>query len=351
MYNKYMFDELKANARISKSKIKEIISVFKKKIDVIKINDNGLSKLEKELGLTKNNYTKIISSNKSLIKQYLLYHFLPFANDCFVRKNISYQDIAKLCNISIVTARNNQKTLSYLGLAYFTPSSNYGRFDIVIADEYKNHYKKEKGGSGYITLTLNHLVHLINLKNVNELKLELKKLLWIDACKAKGKKIRFSKDKLVDVLPLYIKKSDKFIFDILSSKNTKFKIVGDSLETKNYESKSEFNKKFVFKVSEKIRNLFEQNNYSYSYNHSKLLLQKNPSNEDLRKLEGEKALIINDLACLSLEFGVRKVYLGLDHMFKNTIYNEDININKIKNPAGFLRNFIEKKLITFGSLY
>ncbi|MCC0648418.1 hypothetical protein C4097_06465 [Clostridioides difficile] len=354
MTNKLLFEDLKPNARISKSKLKEVISIFKNKIDKVEIND-GYYELEKENGLIKNDSIQIISVTKSLIKQYLVYHFLPY-NKCFVRKHVSYKDIAILCGISIPTARKNQDLLSILGLAYFTPSSNgYGKFDIVISDEYKNHFKKKYGGGGYITLTLDDLVNFLDINCINELKVELKKLLWVDAAKkSKGKKIVFNKANLVNNLPEYIKKSSKLINNIIYSKNSKFKPLGNRLDITNYKSKSEFNKNFRDSARKKILNLLDNGKFSLSSNYSDTLLNsksKKPSLETNIKLEAEKALIINDLVNLSIEFGFKKVLIALNHMFDSTYYEDNININNIHNPAGFIRNFITKSILNFGSLY
>ncbi|MGO0885174.1 hypothetical protein ACTPDI_20590 [Clostridioides difficile] len=354
MTNKLLFEDLKPNARISKSKIKKVISIFKNKIDMVKIND-GYYELEKENGILKNDSIQIISATKSLIKQYLLYHFLPY-NKCFVRKHVSYKDIAMLCGISVPTARRNQNLLSILGLSYFTPSSNgYGKFDIVICDEYKNHFKKKNGGGGYITLTTDDLANFLDINCINELKVELKKLLWIDvAKKSKGKKIVFNKENLVNILPEYIKKSSKLINNIIYSKNSRFKPLGNRLDITSYKSKSEFNKNFRDSIQKRILNLFNNGNFSFSSNYSDTLLRykfKKPLLETNIKLESEKALIVNELVDLSIEFGFKKVLIALNYMFNNTYYEDDININNIHNPGGFVRSFITKSILNIGSLY
>ncbi len=83
------------------------------------------------------NESKCMALSKSAIKQYLAYHFIV-SNKNYVRKAVSFQNIADICNVSVVTARHNHNVLLQVGLVYSTEIKR-GKFD----EEYKNHLKKK----------------------------------------------------------------------------------------------------------------------------------------------------------------------------------------------------------------
>lgn len=386
--------ELKPVARISKSKLKDILDIFKTSIrkvekidysacnscaiknnpsfDSNKLNEfcsncpklktisefSYVAEKETELGMIEivTNESKCMALSKSAIKQYLAYHFIV-SNKNYVRKAVSFQNIADICNVSVVTVRHNHNVLLQVGLVYSTEIKR-GKFDIVIDEEYKNHLKKEDGGKGYLTMSLDTLNHLLSFENVNELKLEIKKLIWADAKGSKlGKRIRFKKDNLISILPEYIKKSNKRIEAFLRSSKTLFDISNDTIDTKRYETKETISEKYTEPIRIQISKFFDDTGCSLSSNYSKVLSQINLDRynlfeEDLRsKLEMEKDIIINDLVGLSVQYGVTRVLAALDYMFnKYTIDEEDINYNEIRNPGAFIRTLIVQSINKNGSL-
>lgn len=385
-----VIQNLKPITRISKSKLKNMFDTFKtstrkiEKIDSSACNSCEINKLHKNiLGEFCSNCTKIktftefsyvieketnqgtieivtnknktISLSKSAIKQFIAYHFIPF-NKNFVRKSVSFKNIADICNVSVVTARYNHSVLIETGLIYSTKVKR-GKFDIVIDSEYKNHLKKSDGGQGYITMSLDTLKHLLNFTNVNELKLEIKKLLWADANTNKGKKVKFNKENLISVLPNYIKKSSRRLEAFLKDCKTLFDISNNRIDTSRYETKEKVRNRYINFIKEKIEKFFNSTGCSLSTNYSKVLEQVSFDKHELykedlnRQLELEKELIINDLVSLSIQYSINRVLKTLNYIFNEyTIDENDINYSEIKNPGAFIRTIIVKNINKNGSL-
>ncbi|EQJ94763.1 hypothetical protein ACPMCT_20070 [Clostridioides difficile] len=301
------------------------------------------------------NENKTISLSKSAIKQFIAYHFIP-CNKNFVRKSVSFKNIADICNVSVVTARYNHSILIKAGLVYSTKVKR-GKFDIVIDGEYKNHLKKSDGGQGYITMSLDTLKHLLKFDNVNELKLEIKKLLWADANTSKGKKVKFNKENLISVLPSYLRKSSKRLEAFLKDSKTLFNISNNRIDTSRYETKEKVRNRYINFIKEKIEKFFSNTGCSLSANYSKVLEQVNLDKHELykedlnRQLELEKELIINDLVGLSIQYSINIVLKTLNYVFNEyTIDENDINYSEIKNPGAFIRTIIVKNINKNGSL-
>ncbi|HBH4034383.1 TPA: hypothetical protein KSL09_003207 [Clostridioides difficile] len=384
---------LKPITRISKSRLKNMLGIFKTSTKKIEKTDHSVCNscdIRKNYSLHKDkldefcsnctkiktftefsyvieketntgtieivtNRNKTISLSKAAIKQFIAYHFIP-CNKNFVRKSVSFKNIADICNVSVVTARYNHSILIETGLVYSTEVKR-GKFDIVIDGEYKNHLKKSDGGQGYITMSLNTLKHLLKFDNVNELKLEIKKLLWADANTSKNKKVKFNKENLISVLPSYIRKSSKRLEAFLKGSKTLFDISNNRIDTSRYETKEKVRNRYINFIKEKIEKFFNSTGCSLSANYSKVLEQVNLDKhelykEDLNKqLELEKELIINDLVSLSIQYSINRVLKTLNYVFNEyTIDENDINYSEIKNPGAFIRTIIIKNINKNGSL-
>ncbi|MCC0784472.1 hypothetical protein IR152_15660 [Clostridioides sp. ES-S-0108-01] len=387
---------LKPVARISKSTLKDILGIFKistrkiEKTDSSVCNSCDIRKnyslhkdkldefcsncpkiktftefsyvIEKEINKGKRkdiveiitDRNKNISLSKAAIKQFIAYHFIP-CNQSLVRKSVSFKNIADICNISVVTARYNHSILIDAGLVYSTEVKR-GRFDIVIDNEYKSHLKKSEGGQGYVTMSLDTLKHLFEFDNVNELKLEIKKLLYADA-NTKFKKIKFNKKNLISVLPDYLKKSSKRLDAFLKASKTLFDISNNRIDTSCYETKAKIKNKYINIIKEKIVTFFNDTGCSLSNNYSKVLSQIDLDKYGLfkkdliRKLELEKELIINDLVDLSIQYSINRVLKTLNYIFNEyTVNKNDTNYNEIKNPGAFVRTIILENINENGSL-
>lgn len=304
---------------------------------------------------------EIISLSKTAIKQYIFYHFIP-SNASYVRKGVSYKEISNYCNISIPTVKANHKALEAFGLIEST-ASDYGKIDFIITDEYKLHKSKKEGGSGYITMPLDILNHLLKFHNINELKVELKKLLWVDAKSGSiGKNVKFNKNNLVSILPDYIKKSKKMLNKILNTNLTLFKVDKGSLNTLKYETKSDIDSRLISSLREKVISIFGLNNVAFNkkYFHlvSKLDYLKDNGYEfeienTLYELELNKEATISSICQLIMQYGLNHVKKAIDFMFNDYCsFDEDLGIseNEIKNPGAFIRTIIRNNINSCGSL-
>lgn len=389
-----VIQNLKPITRISKSRLKNMLDIFKtstRKIEKIDSSACNSCEIKNKYSLHKNgldafcsNCTKIktftefsyvieketakgtieiitnknksIHLSKAAIKQFIAYHFIP-CNKNLVRKSVSFRNIADICNISVVTARYNHSILVETGLVYSTETKR-GKFDIVIDGEYKNHIKKSEGGEGYLTISLDTLKHLLKFENVNELKLEIKKLLWVDVNTSKlGKKVKFNKDNLISVLPDYIKKSSKRLESFLRHSKTLFDIRDNKIDTSGYETKEKVRSRYIKFIKEKIVKFFNKTGCSLSANYSKILEQVNwdehkSFEDDLnRKLELEKEIIVSDLVGLSIQYSTNRVLRTLSYLFNEyTVDEKNINYNEVKNPGAFIRTIITENINRNGSL-
>jgi hypothetical protein len=387
--------ELKPLARISKLKLQNVLGLFKKSAREIEVskehtcnscvfkNDPDIKKpdldlycnnncsqfkLNTELTFFENKETelgtfeiiskdsKCVTLSKSAIKQYIVYHFIP-SNQNYVRKAISFKNIASLCDVSIPTARTNHRLLEEVGLVYSTKNS-FGKIDIVIDDEYKNHFKKDKNGNGYFTMSLDILKHLLSFKNVNELKLEVKKIIWADAKTSKlGKRISFKKDNLIKVLPDYVLKSNKVTEAVLNNSETLLDIKYNTINTYNYKTKLDTVKELKERYRNTIKEFFDSTGCSISENYSKVMKDLNyekyifRKEELLQKLEIEKALTIEDITDLALQYGIHRILEVLHYIFEeHSITEDEVNCTDIKNPGGFIRQVIVNNINDNGSL-
>ena len=299
---------------------------------------------------------------KSAIKQYLLYHFIP-GNKSLLRKSVSYKTIAKLCNLSLPTVKKNHQLLVEAGLIHST-DLGLGKFNFIITDEHKNHLKKSEGGTGYISMSLESLNHLISFNSINELRVELIKFLWVDARTGSiGKNVKFKKENLIEFLPSYIKKSKKKIDEIVNSKNSLFECINNKkLNTSKYETSDELLNRLRQEATEVISNLFKDKEDVFSANYCGLLAQLKSCNphltfikDDLEyKLASEKAMVIKDLAELAVQYGIHKVKSAINYMLSDahTELNSDLDMNEtdIKNPGAFVRTLIVNSINNDGSL-
>lgn len=304
---------------------------------------------------------KSIYLSKSALKQYVFYHFIPY-NNFFERKNVSYRQIAKYCNMSIPTVKQNHKVLQECGLVD-TIYSSFGKVDFKIIGENNLHKSKKNGGRGYATISIDMLKHLFSFDNVNELKVELKKLLNADAKSSKiGKNVGFNKENLTSMLPTYIQKSKKLINKIINSPKSLFNIDRGSLNISKYQSKNDIDTKFKNKYRQEVINIFGLNNTAFSRKYADLLSKSLylkeygysfQVEETLKHLEDLKEYTINDICKLIMEFGFNKVKQAIDFMFSDyCVLDNELNVtyNEIDNPGAFLRVVVRNDINKLGSL-
>ena len=116
--------------------------------------------------------------SKSQIKQILLYHFLDVDNNGIV-KGASLKEVANILKCDVKTVKNNNERFMELHHAYSTGIIG-GEFSVLLR-KYKEYYlPKSKGGTGYITMPLEIFKKLLEVDDVNALRIELRKLLEYD---------------------------------------------------------------------------------------------------------------------------------------------------------------------------
>lgn len=95
-------------------------------------------------------------------------------------------------------------------------------------------------------MLLDILNYLLSFENVNELKFEIKKLIWVDVKGSKlGKRIWFKKDNFIFIFLEYIKKLNKCIEVFLRSFKILFDVSNDIIDIKCYEMKEIILEKYI----------------------------------------------------------------------------------------------------------
>lgn len=117
--------------------------------------------------------------SKTQIKQFLFYHFYCVDSNGLV-KNISEKDVAEYIGCSINTVRNNNEKLVQLGLILFS-NSGKGSFNVIIKEYSKYHLTSKKGGTGYLYLTKESFNEIIDIQDVNAIRITLRLLIKEDS--------------------------------------------------------------------------------------------------------------------------------------------------------------------------
>ena len=270
-----------------------------------------------------------LALSKSMIKQYLFLHFIP-ANKSGVRKRVSYSSLAKSLNISTVTVKNNMERLVKLGFIWVSKMER-GLYDIVIVDEYKNH---KIGGKGYITMPLDMLYHLISFDNVNELKVELKKILWCDTkVNFKEANVSFNKDNLLKVLPDYVRPYKKN--EILNSDKSMFKFENGTLNYSAYKTKNEILLPIEKNIKSIITDFFKMTNMPFDK-----FCEENRNNPIMDfKVKMVEILVLDDLTGLAIQYNLDLVMKSLIDIYTHF---GGYNKNDIIKMGAFVRDWIEK---------
>lgn len=376
----YFDSNLSLKARISKDKLRQLNTVFR--TNSIKVesyssshneNEHFCPSFEKYFYNTYSQDTAIgnvdiiadrfkeFTLNKSAIKQFIFYHFIPKSKS-FVRKNVSFREIASICNVSIPTAKANHNLLTEAGLVYSTPSKR-GRIDILIDQEYRLYDKDDKDAK-YLTMSIDMLEHILSFNSVNELRVEILKILNADAKSGmKSKKVLFSKENAIVQLPRYIQRSTTLAEKYLNAKHSLFNIKNNILDITNYKSKKDIDKSFKASLRDKIISKFDSLGYTYSEECADIINKinnlKNSNNYDelinnlYIKLLNNINYVVDDFSKLAIQYGPKHLFNSLDSFIEKHCYiNEETNLinNNVKNPGAYLRHLIRENILNYGSL-
>lgn len=299
---------------------------------------------------------KFIQPSKSVIKQYIFYHFLV-ANQYRVRTNITAKFVSQELNVSVATVKRNNQLLQDLGLIHIRridPST----FDIYIYEEDKLHLKKSEGGTGYLPLSKELYERIKQIKDVNVLRIELKKILKADADKNLKREVtanvsQVRANSIIEILPYYLRRAKKKLNEKIFSDQSIFelKVSGEGsyqMDITKYKTSEMFVQEFMNNTKTSLIEFVRENNISILPENEELLEapEENVSPEQYREsLYDEK---ITDLAQLCLEYGVQTILDILIYIKHRYIEKENISINNI---GAFVRTIIRYFISLEGSTF
>lgn len=155
----------------------------------------------------KNRYGYQPTLKANAIKLLLLYHFLQPDGNGFI-KNVSIKALAEKIGCTTATIRASNQVLADYNYCYTCESGMFDHHINVFLPEYKNYHKTAaEGGRGYITMSSEMLLALLDIRSLNPLRLNLKGILTIDSTAAgkSGCTAETSFSQLRGFLPQYCK--------------------------------------------------------------------------------------------------------------------------------------------------
>lgn len=262
--------------------------------------------------------------SKAQIAQFLLYHFYQ-VDERGVIRDIPEKDVAEELGCTIKTVRNNNVIFEQLGMIYYSRSSNGFNIKLV---EYPNYF--EKLGTGYIELSFERFEELIQIENVNALRLEIRKELVYDNNEAKRKyKHDYSPSKISfhdfkTFTPKYT--HYRGMLEVITNKGTNtFKTVVKDDNTLYFTLEDGMCSSKDLKVKKK-------ENYTNAITD---YLNEHKISGYLTKID------INDFVQLALEYTLNRVFKALD-----TLINLEfvLGLEVTRNYGGRLRTIIRQQL-------
>lgn len=247
--------------------------------------------------------------SKLQVKQFVLYHFIDIDRFGIV-KNISLLEIAEKLKCTVNTIKNNNERLRELEYIDYT-SYNDGIYSVRLRDYTKYHLTKREGGVGYITMTSDVMNQLIDIDDVNLLRLEIRKLIKYDEVNIENhteetNEGEYSYNDIRLFLPKY-KSYKKSIATLLNTKQTIF-------DTEIKEKKISFNLNWGF---------------SLEYLHDKMV---DLGAKIYEKFKDTLNISIMGAMDKTIKYGPKRVLLAL-----NTIKRDYYDRNRpIKNIEGLL---------------
>ena len=271
-----------------------------------------------------NNSDKFIFAGKKRLSrlqlsQLLLYHALGVGPTGIVH-NISESEIANILNCTIKTVRNNNKRLVDWGYILFSRVSK-DKFNILILDYNKYHLSSKEGGRGYVVMSNKTLMKLLNIKNVNALRIEIRNLVEFDDNNVKRirtREVSSTYKEISSFLPDYI--NHKAIINKIIDKTSGIFNVRKVNDKIYYNLKAEFDGK---NERRKLGNKYKQYFRNYCKNKSFSLNEKD----------------YDDLVQMSIEYRFNTVMSALDIVYKKYFLSGTV----IENCGGLVREIIKKK--------
>lgn len=260
--------------------------------------------------------------SKYQLLQFLLYHFMNVDSNGLVTY-ISIKEIAKIIGCDTRTIKNNNLALIDLGLIAYTKVTK-DLFSIAILGYKKYHLTRKEGGTGYIQMPKEFLEELLQIKNVNSIRLAIRQLIKFDdeSVKETDDKCFYTYEDIKRFMPSNVSYKS-IIKETLSGTAKLFNV-------ELYDSHVIFNLKDEFN-GKKLRQIKENNIreiITNFYKENVLYLDKNEKD-------------IEDLIQLSMEYGITYVNEAL------VIYLDLIKVKDepLDNVGGFIRTVIKDNLL------
>ncbi len=268
------------------------------------------------------NFFGIIDKRLSRLQlcQMLLYNALDIGPNGII-KNISEKEVASILNCTVKTVRNNNKRLAELNYIYFTKISS-DRFNVLLLDYNKYHLPANEGGRGYIVMSSETLMKLLNIKNVNSLRIAIRNLVKFDDNNVKRTKTRKTSctyDEISFFLPNYV--NHKAIIDRMLDETSSIFDFTKTKEKVSFVLKEEYNGK---NKRRKLSNKYKA--YIKNYCEKRLFPLTDKDYDDLIQM--------------SLEYRFSTVITALDVAYKKYYLANA----EVKNYGGLVREIIKTEI-------
>lgn len=255
--------------------------------------------------------------------QLISYHF--YADGRGLIKHLHLQTLADQLGCHVKTLKLNHDILVEEGYINYSHAGK-GRVNISLCDYHTYHLKKHEGGYGYLTLSQDTLQALIDMKDVNALRLTLRHLLKGDSMSEEPKEGLFSRlTEIKGMIPRYLryKKAIVSLFDkarsIIQSRTFSTAI--------KYHIRGSHNSRIQ-------KERYFQEHFNDIHQYCQHELKEKPA---LRRLFSS----LDDVVTLSFEYGLDTVLNGLQLVFYQL---DKDNYQTIRNLGAYLRQVIDKNL-------
>jgi len=265
----------------------------------------------------------------SQIIQFIYLHFLTGTGG--IRSHVSISKTANDLGLCTKTVLINLQKFIEEDLIYTTKIDS-NTYSIYLKDVKSYHLSREQGGSGYIPMSKELLLALIDIKNINSLKLEIRKLLKYDS-------LRVSKDSTKKGA-MSFKDIKRFLPGHINYKSILDKIIDGASSIFNLDKKVDENKiEFELDPSYDARVIKKERELEYSINFASIL-------SDNVIIGIKQDLDLRDLVQMSFEYGYKTVVAALKKYITDYYYNNIV----ANNIGAFVRSLIQRSIVNEISL-
>ena len=276
--------------------------------------------IQKKDSYCQNGYVIRKRLSRLQLAQLLLYHALDVGANGIIR-DVSEEEVADILGCTVKSVRNNNKALKEFNYILYSRISK-DRFSVILLDYNKYHLSSKDGGRGYIVMSSDTLVRLINVEKVNSLRIEIRSLVKFDDNNVRRIKTRETNMSYNDIslfLPNYMRhkaaidraiENTSGIFNMNFRKNEVSFHLKDEFDGKNERRKLSNEYKLYF------RNYCENKHFN--------LTEKD----------------YDDLTQMSLEYRFNIVAGALDLAYKEYYLKNII----VENYCGLIREIVKNKI-------